>query len=425
MQQGITNTTVFRLLSTVFNFLIALLLSRFLGTKVKGDATIILTTITFLVFFCSFVGGQALVYLVPRYKVENLVIPAYIWTLLVAGVAYILLRHFHVFTWRRTLNICALSILNALVNIHAAVLLAKQRIKQYNVVTLLPVLLTFIGLLLCIFVYKYDSIYAYVYPLYAAYILAAVVSFGYCVRYIGLGSVTGIFDDMDSSLKYGAGFQTFDLLQLLNFRLYFYLLYYLQGASDLGLYSIGVSVLEVAWVFGRSVSVIHYSDFSNHQNEKMAVRQTLRYLKVVFVAAALFLLIVALCPVQMYGFVFGASFTYVKYTVKWLFPGVLMYSIALVIQSVYLSRASYGRLIFAQLTALLSSLVLCYLLIPTYYFSGASAAASVSYVICALIMLFFFVKDHNIALSQLLISKADVDFINNVLKSYLQRGKDS
>ena len=405
MQQGITNTTFFRLLSTLFNFLIALFLSRFLGAKVKGDATIILTTITFLVFFCSFVGGQALVYLVPRFKVENLVIPAYIWTALVAGIAYLLFRHFQVFTWRRAFNISLLSALWSVANIHAAVLLAKQQIKKYNIVTLLPVVISFIGLVLCIFVYKYSDIYAYIYPLYIAYAIAAIVSFVYCYPYIAFGSVSGVFDNLDSSLKYGAGFQAFDLLQLLNFRLYFYLLYHIQGASDLGLYSIGVSVLEVAWIFGRSVSTIHYSDFSNHQNEQLAVKQTLRYLKLTFLAASLCLLFIVLCPVQVYGFVFGSAFAYVKYTVKWLFPGILFYNVALVIQGLYLSKASYGRVIFAHLSALVCSVALCYLLIPTYYFSGASFAASVSFIVCALILLFFFMKDYKISLKDLILTK--------------------
>ena len=132
LQQGITNTTFFRLLSTISNFLIALLLARFMGPTVKGDATIFLTTVTFLVFFCSFVGGQALIYLVPRFRVENLVIPAYIWTVLVAGISFILFSYFEVFPWRRALNISTISGLSSIVNINTAVLLAKQ--EKYGVI---------------------------------------------------------------------------------------------------------------------------------------------------------------------------------------------------------------------------------------------------------------------------------------------------
>ena len=184
-----------------------------------------------------------------------------------------------------------------------------------------------------------------------------------------ISTSVSVFDDIDSALKYGIGYQMFELLQLLNFRLYFFLLYHLQGPSDLGLFSIGVSILEAVWILSRSVFVIHYSDFSNSDNIEKAVEQTLRYIKIVFVISLVLLAVIALCPSSVYGFVFGASFAGVKYQVKWLFPGILMYGIALVIQSIYLSRARYGRLIFAQFVSLIISVSLCYLWIPHYYYS--------------------------------------------------------
>jgi O-antigen/teichoic acid export membrane protein len=318
-----------------------------------------------------------------------------------------------------------ISVLISFLNINAAVLLAKQEIKLYNIVNLLPVIVTLVGLGVGILVYHSDNIYGYLYPLYVAYFTSVIVSFVFALRYINIRLSSSVFDDIDSALKYGVGYQIFELLQLLNFRLYFILLYHLQGPTDLGLFSIGVSILEAVWILGRSVFVIHYSDFSNSDNQTLAIRQTLRYIKIVFILSVFLLVLLAICPSWVYGFVFGASFAKVKYQVKWLFPGVMMYSIALVIQSIYLGRASYGRLIFAQMVALILSVTLCYLWIPHYYYSGASASASAAFILCTVIMLAFFIRDYKIPLSKFLISHADVDFINNVLKSYLRRQKDS
>lgn len=394
-----------------------------MGPKVKGDATIFITTITFLVFFCSFVGGQALVYLVPRFRVENLIIPAYIWTTVVCCISFILFRHYEVFTWRRSLNICIISLMSSIVNINAAVLLAKQEIRRYNIANLLPVLITVVGILVALIFFHSDSIYGYLYPLYVAYFISVLASYVLVRRYVNIGLSAGVFDDIDSALKYGVGYQMFELLQLLNFRLYFFLLYHLQGPADLGLFSVGVSMLEAVWILGRSVFVIHYSDFSNSDNQEIAIRQTLRYIKIVFILSVTLLALIALCPASVYGFVFGASFAGVKYQVKWLFPGVMMYSIALVIQSIYLSRANYGRLIFAQLVGLIISITLCYLWIPNYYYSGAGASASASFISCTLIMLVFFIYDFKIPLSKFFISNDDISFAGDVLKSYFGRRK--
>jgi O-antigen/teichoic acid export membrane protein len=425
LRQGITHTSIFRLLSTVSNFLIALLLARFLGPKVKGDATIFITTTTFLAFFCSFVGGQALVYLVPRFRVENLIVPAYIWTLLVCGICYVLFLHYDVFTWRRSLNICIVAMLSSLVNINASVLLAKKEIQRYNLINVLPVIVTTIGLLCGILFLHADNIYGYLYPLYAGYLIAVAVSFAFAVRYVNIRMTATVFDDLDSALKYGVGFQIFDLLQLLNFRLYFFLFYHLQGAADLGLFSTGVSILEAVWILGRSVFVIHYSDFSSSDDKEIAIRQTLRYIKIVSGLSFVLLAGIALCPTSVYGFVFGQYFANIKHEVKWLFPGVLIYGITLVIQSVYLSKASYGRLILAQFVGLVVSVTLCYLWIPRYYYSGAAASASAAYITCTLIMLAFFIYDFKVPLMSFLPTREDIDFINNVLKSYLRKQKDN
>ena len=207
LQQGITNTTFFRLLSTISNFLIALLLARFMGPTVKGDQTIFITTVTFLVFFCSFTGGQALIYLVPRFRIENLIIPAYIWTVLVAGISFILFRYYEVFTWRRSLNISTIAVLSSVLNINTAVLLAKKEIGRYNILNVIPVFITMLGLTASIFFYQSDSIYGYLYPLYGAYFISLVISFFYTRKYISISSSTGVFDDIDSALKYGVGYQ--------------------------------------------------------------------------------------------------------------------------------------------------------------------------------------------------------------------------
>lgn len=425
LQQGIANTTLFRLLSTISNFLIALLLARFMGPKVKGDATIFITTVTFLVFFCNIVGSQALVYLVPRFRAENLIIPAYIWTALVAGICFSLFRYYEVFTWRRSLNTCIIAALYSVVNINAAVLLAKQDVRRYNIVNIIPALFTVAGLAIAIFVYGNDNIYGYLYPLYLGFGIALVVSLYYIRPYFRFELSPRIFDDIDISLQYGIGYQVFDLLQLLNFRLYFFLLYHIQGPADLGLFSIGVSILEVVWIFGRSVFVVHYSDFSNRKGQIVAIRQTLRYIKIVFLVSILLLSLIAVCPEKIYGFVFGDYFARVKYTVKWLFPGVLTYSVALVIQSIYLSRAMYGRLVFAQLLSLIVSVALCYLWIPHFFYSGAGAAASAAFTTCSLILLAFFITDFRVPLSGFLLNRADLHFINNIFRSYLQRRKEN
>jgi O-antigen/teichoic acid export membrane protein len=127
-------------------------------------------------------------------------------------------------------------------------------------------------------------------------------------------------------------------------------------------------------------------------------------------------------PVEGYRILFGESFMYIKYSVKWLYPGVLVYNVMLVVQSYYFSKGKYSKLIFANIAGFLAGLMVCNLLIPSYYFSGASAGASISFILSSLIILMFFIRDNRLSIADFIISKQDFLFINNVFKSYFKRG---
>jgi O-antigen/teichoic acid export membrane protein len=390
--------------------------------KIKGDAAIIFTTVTFVVYFCNIIGGQAMVYLIPRLRLEKLILPAYLWTLIVTLSAYLIFSFFHVFTPFRAFNICLLSLFVSLINIHATILLAKQKIKEYNTLYALPIFLSLLGMLVAIYGYDLRTVRAYIYPLYFGYIVTLILSFFYCFKYLIELSLSGVFEEIESSFKFGGSYQLVDLFQLLNLRFYFYLLYYLQGTVDLGFYSLGVSLLEVVWIFARSVSVVSYSHHSSENNNEVLVKETLRYLKMSLILSLVGLLFVMAVPVEGYRILFGESFMYIKYSVKWLYPGVLVYNVMLVVQSYYFSKGKYSKLIFANIAGFLAGLMVCNLLIPSYYFSGASAGASISFILSSIIILMFFIRDNRLSIADFIISKQDFLFINNVFKSYFKRG---
>jgi O-antigen/teichoic acid export membrane protein len=393
-----------------------------LGSTIKGDATIYITTITFIVFFCNIIGGQALIYLLPRLQFEKLIFPAYVWTLLIGLSFYFIFSVFHFFTQLRSLNIVILAIITSLVSIHSTILLSKKEIEKYNLLQALPIALTVLGLIVSIYVFEMRTIYAFIYPTYFAYIITLLVSIIFCYKYFKRSSFSGVFEELDSSFKYGGGYQLAELFQLLNFRFYFYLLYFMQGPSGLGYFSLGVSLVEVVWIFARSISIVNYNYFSAEMDSKKLVQDTLRYLKLSLLFSFIGLLMIISIPKEIYGMIFGENFQYVKYVVKWLYPGVFTYNIMLVIQSFYLSKGTYSKLIFANITGFIVAVAVCHWLIPNYYFSGASAGASISFILSSFIILLFFIRDNRLSIADFIISKQDFLFINNVFKSYFKRG---
>ena len=68
-----------RLATAVVNFGTIILLSRKLGPEGKGIATLILVLVISVQLLCDFLGGAAMVYLSPRYRLRNLLFPSWIW----------------------------------------------------------------------------------------------------------------------------------------------------------------------------------------------------------------------------------------------------------------------------------------------------------------------------------------------------------
>ena len=74
-------TFVSRILTAVVNFGTIMLLSRKLGPEGKGLATLMLVIVISVQLVCDFMGGAAVVFLSPRYRLRNLLIPSWTWTI--------------------------------------------------------------------------------------------------------------------------------------------------------------------------------------------------------------------------------------------------------------------------------------------------------------------------------------------------------
>jgi O-antigen/teichoic acid export membrane protein len=139
-----------------------------------------------------------------------------------------------------------------------------------------------------------------------------------------------------------------------------------------------------------------------------------------FVICALALLLLWLVPSSVYTFAFGPGFHDVKHSVRFLFPGILIYSLPIVISSFYLGTANYKPLIISNLTGAVSVVVFSMLLIPPYVMSGAALAATLSFAITAFLLFVYFMMDNNISIKQFFISRNDNGFFVGYMRGWLK-----
>lgn len=401
MQKQIIYTVLSRGASTALNFFIALLIARHAGPAVKGDVTLLVTTLSFFIFFSNIMGGQALVYLIPRNKIELLTIPAYAWSVVIALVGFLFLRYTSLIHANHIPSLAVLSVLSSVINIHQTILLAKNKISNSNLVSVLSLLLQVCGVLLCFYFFRINDAYAYIYASLVAYLLTAIVSFFLVKHWIGFSSFLKDFSraDLLQSFRFGLLYQLVEILQLLNLRYYFYQLGLQQGIQYLGIYSIGISILEAVWIIPRSISTVHYVSTANSQEIEREAERTVELTKWSVLLCSAVLLVIYFVPSSVYVFVFGEGFAGVKHSMRFLFPGILIYSVPVVISSFYFGIGKYKPVIFSNLAGAVTLIAFSFILIPKYVMSGAGLAASVSFAVASFVLFAWFVWEQKISVA--------------------------
>ena len=409
------------MVSAIANFLLVLIVAKYLGPTAKGEATSLHTTVSFIVFFCSLIGGQSFVYLFHRKNIFSMLYSAYIWAFIICSITFLLLSVFHFYTFTDRLFIVAISLFSALLSVHSSVFLARNRIRLYNIFQTLPVLVTLLSSLILFFLLDLQSLLQYYYAVLFGVGLTFVFSL-YVMLTSERVAISKEERQFDFSLfKVGFGFQLVEFFQLLNLRFYFYLLLFIQNKTDLGYFSVGVSLFEVAWIFARSTQAIFYSSISSQLEIRDKVELLNRFAKLSVIVTIVACMVLYFLPDEVYRTLFGNAYVGVNKSLKWFIPGVISYNFYLVFQSYYLGIGQYQKLTIINAISFVCMVIASFWWIPTRFFSGAAAAASLSFMISSLLLTFDYLKCTAQSSKILLPEKEDWVFINSFLKSIFKR----
>jgi O-antigen/teichoic acid export membrane protein len=416
LQKNIFHTSLVRLASTIANFLLVFIVARYLGPNAKGIASIILTTITFVVFFSSIIGGQSYIFLIPKLKFEALVVPAALWSMLMSVSAFLILSFLNVTNIQGAAFIAVIALLMSLNNVQTTLFLSKQRWALFNLLQSLPVILTLLLTACLFFVFHKMTLNGYLMSMIVSYCFALLIGFWFLRHEFSVSNLSQTFEEVETLFRYGLSYQLLDLLQLLNLRFYFFMLHHLQGDADLGYFSVGVSLFESCWIFARSVQTVSYSRFVSSVFSAEVAIEVIRYVKFsIFISIVISFVLLAL-PDAFYHLVFGNAYVGVNWSLKWFVPGAIAYNIYLILQSYYLAKAKYTSLILMNVFGFILSLIGCYAWIPLRYFTGAAASASMSFLFCAILVYVLFCKDNKLSLGVLWPSKSDFNALKNALQ---------
>ncbi len=398
MLAKILNTFGARSLAAILNLLIAIVLSQFIGPVGKGQQGLIITTIAFILVFSNLIGGATLVYLVPRYKTPQLFLPSYFWSILISVMAYAILYFFPVIDRSYSFHIAILSAINSFSSINSNILIGKEKIKDANLISLLQPLVTVLILILLFAVFSMKNVYAYIVSLYISFFigwLSGIVLLRKTplILNFSLGESIVVVRDM---FKFGFLNQLAHITQLMSFRLSYYILNTYHGEGSVGIYSNGIALMESVWLISKSISLVQYARIANTGDDKYARTLTIRLIQASLAISIMIILVFLIMPEAFYIVLFGEGFAGIKLAMWSLAPGILIYNINILTGHYFSGRGKYHFNTIASSAGLLVSILMFYLLIPTYEVAGAGWATSISYLATSVIIVYFFFRNYKL-----------------------------
>ncbi len=385
-----------RLISAIVNLMIAIVVSQYLGASGKGEQSLVLTMIAIVTIFDNMVGGASIVFLTNKLRIRELFVASYVWTLLVSVLSYIVLVFVELVPDKFILSVVILSTISSIVSIHSSVLLGKENLKSFNLLSFLVPLLSLVTLLLQFTLNWNRTAEAYVYSLYLAYGLTLVVSILLVMKHVKKDSVfqlSNTWSTFQSLFYYGFQNQLAHIFQLLSFRISYFFLQRDCGETEVGIYSNAVSVIESIWMISTSISLWQYAKISNSTDVNYTKKITEQLTKYGLLTAFVALLVLLLIPAGFYAWLYGKEFRGLNELMWYLAPGIWVFNYALIIGHYFSGHGKYYVNAIASGIGLVVTCASAYYFIPTLKIQGAALSASISYFVTSLVVILYFRKE--------------------------------
>lgn len=386
MNRDISLSVLVKSFVLILNFAIVWLSARLWGAEGKGAIAIFIANLGMIAIVGNIFTSSSVSYFLSRTKLSKLTTNAYIWVVLVSMIATLLFAGYNV-SKTLTIPLFVISTLLGLIAFHSAVFIGDQQIFNYNLIAFLQPLLLLIGILVLYFIAPSLGYYSYFYAQLISLFILLIISV--VIRRRRFDKVAFDFDTkvIKDSFHFGWQVELSSLLQFLNYRFSMYALERLSDLGKVGIFSIGVQVMEAIWIFSKSISLVQYSNVLKLGDTLKARKTTEKMSFVSFMISIFCILIAVSLPEYVYTYIFGADFVGLKKVILILSPGTLAIAVSNVFGNYFSAIGKLDVLIYKSAIGLFFTVVLALLLIPKFNIIGAATVNTVSYIVSSLVIM--------------------------------------
>jgi len=388
--QNIFKTFVSKVLILLVNFAVLTLTTNYFGLEGRGLISITMADLAIIVIFNNILAGNCVVYFMNKVGLSRLILPAVIWIILSTLIGALVFSVLH--TPQSYFILLPLTLITSFLALNLLIFIGKEKIQLFNIFSLIPPFLLLIFSLGFIYLFKNRTVNGYLF----CYFLSQAVVFAFSlilIRKYLIKKEIGISTDIViKAFGYGWKNELSYFIQFLNYRLsYFFILYY-QDITSVGLFSVAIVVSESIWLMAKSITTVQYSKIVNLDNSGSAIELTKKSAKISLYTTLSMLIVLAVIPSSVFGFVFGKDFSTIKQLLFFLMPGILSIAVSNVYGHYFAALNQMRVLIVKSTIGLMFTVVLSVVLIPLWSLKGACIVTSVSYLSSSIYLFVAFYK---------------------------------
>ncbi len=422
MIRSVAASFVARIAVMFLTLAVVVMITRTLGDEGQGTAALIQLGVLLIVSVTNFIAGGAVVFLAPRFAPRDLLLPAYLWSVMVALGFYALFSIFPVVPEGYEAEVVLLGFIQALFTFHMQVLMGFEQIRKFNIAVTVQAAVLCITVASGFYLTETPNIHVYVNALFASFGVTYLLTVALSIRRFRGAKQLSPKKALIELWKYGKFAQSGNILQLLNYRSNLYLLERLMvnGRGAVGLFSIGLYAGEAIWNVGKSLSLVQHARISNSNDPGYNRKLTLSFLFLSASSSLVLITLMLLLPERFYLAIFGAEMSGLHRVLEWMSPGIFANACSMIFAHHFSGSGKHSRNTIGSAVGLIALLISAFGLIPKFGVAGAAISASIGYSAQLLAMWFMFVRSEKIAWYAIIPPR---EWITAALNDLLKRSK--
>jgi len=271
-----------------------------------------------------------------------------------------------------------------------------QHFRIYNLIEIIPQIGQLIFVLIMVYWLKSGVLGALI-----AIMMGRLAALTVCVmlikRQINRQKVTFVWRDWSYNkrlLSYGGRAHISYISNFLNYRIDIFLLNLITHSPFIGLYDVGVTLVERLWMISQSVNTVAFprivASKDGEVNRKQLTVLVFRYVLWFSSFAAFFSFVLGEWIVVL---LYGQEFRYAAVAFRLLIPGIMILGIARVAGNDTAGRGKPGINAVQSILSVAVNIILNLVLIPKFDFLGAAIATTISYSMLGILFVYTFCKN--------------------------------